>query len=191
MNLSNNETVEKLVRACIKGDAKSQKMLYETFYGKMLAVCLRYANDSNEAQDILHDGFIKVFINLKKFKNKGSLEGWIRRIIVNNAIDYVRSKKIFFVDETEHNISETEEYEDTLQEAELTKIKAEIIIKLIQKLSPAYQTVFNMYVIDDYSHKEIAEILNINIGTSKSNYFKAKQKLKEYYLEYIKTHDIE
>ncbi len=191
MNLSNKENVDKLVKACIKGDKKSQQMLYETFYGKMLAVCLRYANDTNEAQDILHDGFIKVFINLKKFKNKGSLEGWIRRIIVNNAIDHVRNKKIFFIDETEHNISETLEDEDLLQDIETIKIKAEVIIKLIQKLTPAYQTVFNMYVIDEYTHKEIAEILNINIGTSKSNYFKAKQKIKEYYLEYIKTHDIE
>ncbi len=157
----------------------------------MLAVCMRYANDTNQAQDIFHDGFIKVFLNLKKFKNTGSLEGWIRRIIVNNAIDYVRSKKVFFVDETNRNISETIEDENQIQNIEFTKIKAEIIIKLIQKLTPAYQTVFNMYVIDEYTHKQIAEILNINIGTSKSNYFKAKQKIKEYYLEYIKTHNIE
>ncbi len=191
MNLSNKENVDKLVKDCIKGKQKSQKMLYETFYGKMLAVCMRYANDTNEAQDILHDGFIKVFLNLKKFKNKGSLEGWIRRIIINNAIDYIRNKKIFFVDETEYNISETVQDEEYLQNIEFTKVKAEIIIKLIQKLTPAYKTVFNMYVIDEYTHKEIAEKLNISIGTSKSNYFKAKQKIKEFYLNYIKNNNIE
>lgn len=191
MNLSDKENVDKLIKACIKGDQKSQKLLYEAFYGKMLSVCMRYANDINQAKDILHDGFIKVFINLKKFKNKGSLEGWIRRIIVNNAIDNVRRKKLFFVDETDYNISETIDDENLLNEIQTTKIKAEIIIKLIQKLSPAYQTVFNMYVIDEYTHKEIAEKLNINIGTSKSNYFKAKKKLINYYLEYIKNNNIE
>lgn len=191
MNLSDKENVDKLIKACIKGDQKSQKLLYEAFYGKMLSVCMRYANDINQAKDILHDGFIKVFINLKKFKNKGSLEGWIRRIIVNNAIDNVRRKKLFFVDETDYNISETIDDENLLNEIQTTKIKAEIIIKLIQKLSPAYQTVFNMYVIDEYTHKEIAEKLNINIGTSKSNYFKAKKKLINYYLEYIKKNNIE
>ena len=146
---------------------------------------MRYATDYSEAQDILHEGFIKVFAKLKSFKNEGSFEGWIRRIIVNSAIDYVRAKKKLTFDSEEKSIIDNIKDEDeVLIEAEnLSKIKAELIIELIQKLSPAYKTVFNLYVMEGYSHKQVAEELGISEGTSKSNLAKAKQKLRELFEE--------
>ncbi len=191
MNLSNKDNIEKLIKACAKGDRKGQKILYEAYYSKMLSVCVRYSSDINEAQDLLHDGFIKVFESIKGFKSKGSLEGWIRRIIVNNAIDYVRSRKIFYVENNDYIFNATEDKINELHDKEISDIKAQILIDMLQKLSPAYRTVFNLYIIEDYSHKEIAEALNINIGTSKSNLAKAKMKLREFYFEYIKNKDIE
>ncbi len=185
IDFSNNANIEKLIKACIRGEKKYQKILYQSFYGKMLAVCMRYAADINEAQDILHDGYIKVFNKLKSFEYKGSFEGWIRRIIVNNAIDYVRNKRDFVISISDDNtFNNLKDNSFDNNDEQLIKMKAEIIIKLIQKLSPAYRTVFNMYVIEEYSHKEIAEELNISIGTSKSNFAKAKLKLKLLFEQY-------
>ena len=191
MDLSNKDNIEKLVKACVKGDRKGQQILYEAYYSKMLSVCVRYSRDINEAQDLLHDGFIKVFASLRGFKNKGSLEGWIRRIIVNNAIDYVRAKRIFYVESDDYVFNGSEDNINESYDKEMVDIKAKILIEMIQQLSPAYRTVFNLYVIENYSHKEIAEALNINIGTSKSNLAKAKMKLRSLYFNYIKNKDIE
>jgi RNA polymerase sigma factor (sigma-70 family) len=193
MNLANREEVEKLIEACIRGDRKSQQQLYQAYYGKMLVVCMRYASNKEEAQDFLHDGFIKVFAKLESFKNEGSLEGWIRRIIVNNTIDSVRKKReaLFVYQEDTHllNLSETQADENEAEIIQFQNLQAEVILKLVQKLTPAYRTVFNMYVIEDYSHKEIAEALNISVGSSKSNLAKAKMKIKELFKNYI--HGIE
>jgi RNA polymerase sigma factor (sigma-70 family) len=182
VELTNKDEVEKLVKACIKGDRKSQNILYKTFYSKMLGICMRYANNHSEAQDLFHDGFIKVFSKLKSFENKGSLEGWIRRIIVNNAVDYVRTKSfhIEYDDDSKLGGLQEEEVKDFDFDPEKDlKLKAELLLELIQELAPAYRTVFNLFVIDQYSHKEIAEKLNITVGTSKSNLSKAKLKLRE------------
>lgn len=185
VDFSNTASVERIIKGCIKGEKKYQKILYQSFYGKMLAVCMRYATDRNEAQDILHDGYIKVFSKLSGYEYKGSFEGWIRRIIVNNAIDFIRNKKDFIVNINEDtNIENIDDDSVDIEENKISQMKAEIIIELIQKLSPAYRTVFNMYVIEEYSHKEIAEELNISIGTSKSNLAKAKIKLQKLFEEY-------
>ena len=190
MDLADRGQVAQLIEECNNGDRKSQQILYQAFYGKMLVVCMRYANDRDEAKDILHDGFIKVFNKLVSFKNEGSLEGWIRRIMVNNSIDHVRRKREIFYSTADDYTLEKALLEADKEDTELfLKAKAEIILNLIQKLSPAYKTVFNMYVIENYTHKEIAEKLGINIGTSKSNLAKAKMKLREYYNEYIDKHE--
>lgn len=183
IDFNDKQEVEKLIKGCIKGDRKKQKLLYQSLYGKMLGVCIRYSRDIEEAKDILHDGFIKVFTKLEKFEYKGSFEGWIRRIMVNNAIDYVRNRRDFLIeDDLSLKTNKIREEEDDEKEyQELVQLKASKIIELIQQLSPAYRTVFNMYVVENYSHKEIAEELNISIGTSKSNLAKAKMKLKELY----------
>ncbi|MEI7595191.1 MAG: RNA polymerase sigma factor [Bacteroidota bacterium] len=186
MNLTDKETAGKLIKSCQNGDKRGQQKLYQSFYGKMLNVCFRYAEDMDEAKDILQEGFIKVFASLNGFENKGSLEGWIRKIIVHTAIDYVRKKREVFVDITDYSVQNEVSIADTSDElSDYAKLRAEIILNLIQKLSPAYKTVFNLYVIEEYSHKEIAELLNISEGTSKSNYAKAKLNLKKLFDDHI------
>jgi RNA polymerase sigma factor (sigma-70 family) len=190
MDLSNKAVVDRLIQDCIKGDRKSQQFLYKTYYGKMLVVCYRYAGTKEEAKDVLHDGFIKVFQKLKSFKNEGSFEGWIRRIMVNNAIDHIRKKKELLTFEGDSSLELLKnKLSDDNDDEMFVKAQAEILIRLIQKLSPAYRTVFNLFVIEDHSHKDIAEELGISVGTSKSNLAKAKQRLRDLYLDYI--HDKE
>lgn len=193
MNLADRDDVKELIDGCIKGDRKSQQALYQNHYGKMLGVCMRYASNKEEAQDFLHDGFLKVFAKLSSFKNEGSLEGWIRRIIVNNTIDSIRKKKetVFtYEDESQLiNLSDSIEEENEMETQRFQTIKADVVTSLIQKLTPGYKAVFNMYVIENYSHKEIAEMLNISIGSSKSNLAKAKLKLRELFKNYF--HDPE
>lgn len=185
MMLSNVEDLKKIVDGCARGDVKYQHILYKETYGKMLGICLRYAEDKDEAKDFLHDGYIKVFEKIRYFKQSGSFEGWIRKIIVNNTIDILRRKKrMAFVSDSENDLMKLkEDSEDDLIKLNTINTNAELIINLIQELSPAYKTVFNLYVIEEYSHKEIAEMLNISIGTSKSNLAKAKSKLKTMFIE--------
>lgn len=185
MDLSKPEDVKTIVEGCIKGDRNSQQMLYKATYGKMLGMCMRYARDIDEAKDFLHDGFIKVFEKIKHFKHTGSIEGWIRRIIVNNTIDQIRkNKKMSFNSDSDYTILNlTDNSSEDLEKLGNINISAARIIELIQELSPAYKTVFNLYVIEEYPHKEIAEMLNISIGTSKSNLAKAKGKLRNLYIE--------
>lgn len=185
MDLNNRDNAEKIVNGCIKGDSKCQQVLYESLYRRMLGVCLRYASGTEEAKDLLHDGFIKVFEKLKYFKHSGSLEGWIRRIIVNNAIDHLRKHRHEFLEyEGENKFERLEDSsDDDINEMKLANLKAERIIGLIQNLSPAYKAVFNLYVIEEYPHKEIAEMLGVSVGTSKSNLAKAKFRLKQMYLD--------
>jgi RNA polymerase sigma-70 factor (ECF subfamily) len=147
----------------------------------MMGVSYRYVSSQEEAKDILQDAFIKVFGRIDSFKKEGSLEGWIRRIMVNTAIDQIRkNKRDPFSIEDDARIQNLEEeipfdVEETNME---TSIQAEKAIKAISQLSPAYKTVFNLYVIEGYTHKEIAEYLGVSEGTSKSNLAKAKQKLR-------------
>ena len=185
MDLSNREEVNLIVEGCIKGDRHYQHLLYKATYGKMLGLCMRYATDRDEAKDFLHDGFIKVFEKIVNFKHTGSIEGWIRKIIVNNTIDCIRKKnKMSFSSDSEIAFNQLhDDSDDNLETLKIKNLNAERIIELIQELSPAYKTVFNLYVIEDYSHKEIAEMLNISIGTSKSNLAKAKGKLKQLFIE--------
>ncbi|MBN2670009.1 MAG: sigma-70 family RNA polymerase sigma factor [Bacteroidales bacterium] len=182
MNLSDPKDIKEVIDGCIKGNRKYQEILHKSFYSKMLVACLRYASHRAEAEDLLHDGFIKVYQKLSHYNYQGSFEGWIRRIIVNNSIDYLRKKKEFTIDfdgENEYLLNKYDDHEDVHEEIRLTNYKAQQIIEAIQQLTPAYKAVFNMYVLEDLSHKEIAEELGISIGTSKSNLSKAKVKIKE------------
>lgn len=146
----------------------------------MMVVCTRYAKDSDEAQDILQDAFVKVFDNLEKYEITGSIEGWVRRIFVNTAIDYYRKYKNKFNLEEEGNIEDESSFYNELEENDsiYSKIKPTDIMEAMETLSPAYKLVFNLYAIENYTHQEVAEILNISSGTSKSNYAKAKAKIK-------------
>jgi len=146
----------------------------------MLVVCSRYARDRDEAQDILQDAFVKVFDNLEKYKITGSIEGWVRRIFVNTAIDHYRKYKNKFNLEEEGNIEDENSFYNELEENDsiYSKIKPTDIMEAMETLSPAYKLVFNLYAIENYTHQEVAEILEISPGTSKSNYAKAKAKIK-------------
>ena len=169
-----NET--DIIKGCLKNDRTSQKALYEQFYSKMLGVCLRYSKSSDEAKDILHEGFMKVYKNLHLYEPHRPLEVWIKKIMINTAIDHYRKnkKEPYHVD-----IDQAYTESDPSHISAIHQISAEEIIKLVQELSPAYRTVFNLYVIEGYSHNEIAEMLGINVGTSKSNLAKARQRLQE------------
>jgi RNA polymerase sigma factor (sigma-70 family) len=176
-----------LISGCIKQDRSCQKVLYEKFHGKMLGVCLRYAKNRDEAKDILNEGFLKIFSNLRTFTSNGSFEGWVRRIIVNTAIDHLRKNRheyliVNTVYANQVGISKVDEMdEDDI----FRNIRQEDIIQAIQELSPAYRTVFNLYVMEEFTHKEIAEKLDISEGTSKSNLSKAKFNLKKNLAHFI------
>lgn len=170
---------ELIIQGCIDGDRRSQQALYEHFYGKMMVVCMRYAKDQDEALDMFQEAFIKVFNNLHKFGDKGSFEGWVRRIMVNTSIDHIRKNKkhnqMVELDDGHGSIQEEEDESDAL----LENINFQDMLALVQDLSPAYKSVFNLYIVDGYTHKEIAEMLEISVGTSKSNLAKAKINLRK------------
>lgn len=174
-----------LIDGCLREERRAQQRVYELFYGKMMAVCLRYTKNTDQAKDILQDGFIKVFRSVEKFNRAGSFEGWIRRIMVNTAIDHFRrSKNSYLLLGEERSIEDFGDHdeEDTLADdagEDILDLKPADIINAMQKLTPAYRTVFNLYVFEELTHKEIADLLGINIGTSKSNLAKAKHNLKK------------
>ena len=171
-----------LIRGCMESDRRMQEELYRRFSPRMYAVCLRYAGNAEEAEDILQEGFIKVFKKLDSFRNEGSFEGWIRRIFVNTAIEHFRRKKYLLpVTEKEENTIEGK-YTSVLDE-----LGAKDIMALVQQLSPGYRTVFNMYVVEGYTHKEIADQLGISEGTSKSQLSRAKVILQDMVRTFIDT----
>jgi len=163
-----------LIEGCIKGDRKMQYELYQRFAPKMYGVCLRYAANAEEAEDMLQEGFVKVFRKLDSFRSEGSFEGWVRRIFVNTAIEHFRRKNYL------QPITEREEA--TVEGSYLSvldNLAERDIIGLVQQLSPGYRTVFNMYVIEGYTHREIADALGISEGTSKSQLSRAKLILQD------------
>lgn len=186
MDLSDQDVVKEVVKACARGDAKYQKLLYKKMYSPMMAVCYRYAGRPEDAKDLFQEGFIKVFKKIDRFNFKGSLEGWIRRIMVNNAIDYYRkNKNKFAMSETLVKAEQIPEESD--EEMFFEDISSRDLLDCVQQLTPMYRAVFNLYVLDDYTHAEIAEELSISEGTSKSNLSKAKRNLKKMVIEKIKN----
>jgi RNA polymerase sigma factor (sigma-70 family) len=185
-------TDNELIAGCIRQERPCQEALYKRFYGKMMGVCLRYAKNRDEARDMLQEGFIKVFGSIRNFAGKGSFEGWVRRIIVNTAVDHLRKNKheymiVSTVYAREGDIPDPAEEMD--EEDAIMNLSEEEILATVQKLSPAYRTVFNLYVLENFSHKEIAEQLNISEGTSKSNLAKARYQLKKNLFNQIKQAD--
>lgn len=191
MNDLNDDSVLNLVEGCKRNDRASQKMLYEHFYAFSMRICQRYASDPDEAIEIMNDGFMKVFTKISKFNSNLSLVGWIRRIMVNTAIDYYRKNKKYRLNSNIEDVDETKLLIEPTGNPVLSRMAYEDLIKLVQKLSPAYRAVFNMYVVDGYNHKEIAEKLKITEGASKSNLSKARERMKRllkifYHEEYAK-----
>ena len=167
-------TDKQIIEGCMRNDPAFQQRLYNMLSAKMFAVCLRYANEYNSAQDLLQEGFIKVFRNIEKFRGEGSFEGWVRRIFVNTAIEHYRKQvNMYAIHDTE---VKAYEYFDNNA---LENLKREDIVKSIQKLSDGYRTVFNLYVVEGYSHKEIGDMLGISEGTSKSQLARARYLLQK------------
>ena len=173
LNLHHQE--KDYITACINKERWAQKKLYEEHYSKMMAVCLRYSNNRDDALDIMHDGFIKVYNNISKYQPGTSLSAWIHRIMVNTSIDFYRKairRRTEDID-TAYDLS-------TSDADAISQCSEKEILKAVQTLSPAYRAVFNLYVIEGYSHKEIAKQLNITESTSRSNLVKARMKLKAF-----------
>lgn len=177
LQLSNQgEAEEQLIQLCLKNDRKAQKNLYDRYSRKMMGVCLRYAGDTELAKDMLQDGFIRVFTNLTAFQNSGSFEGWMRRIIVNTCLEHLRKNDIL------QNAEDLDQPFSTVYDSEYSvveELSAQDLMKIIGELPDGFRIVFNMYVIEGYSHKEIGEVLNITESTSRSQLTRAKQLLQK------------
>ena len=173
-------TDQDLIKKCIDNNPKAQKELYDRFASKMMGVSYRYANNQEEAKDILQDAFIKVFGRIGSFKKEGSLEGWIRRIVVNAALDNIRKRK-----KDKQNVSLTEaEHLASNKDYIIENLSAEDLLQMLKTIPIGYRTVFNLYAIEGYSHKEIADSLGITENTSKSQYSRAKAFLRNLLEQY-------
>jgi RNA polymerase sigma factor (sigma-70 family) len=162
---------QKLIEECLKGHSIAQEKLFKKFYGIMLGICIRYTNNRNEAKEVLQEGFIKVFNYLHTFKYDGSLSGWMKRIMVNTAIDKYRKR---IAEPISFDIPDNASVEDDI----VSTLNKNDLLECVNLLPAGYKAVFNLFVIEGYSHKEIAEKLGINEGTSKSQLVKAKIHLK-------------
>jgi RNA polymerase sigma-70 factor (ECF subfamily) len=168
------EDFKPIISDCIAGNQKAMAKLYHLFAPKMFGVCLRYAKDTTEAEDNLQDGFIKVFNSLKTFRHDGSLEGWIRRIMVNVSLEKIRKQHWLYP------VEDVSVYDSiNLSDDVIAKISANDLMKIVQELPPRYRLVFNLYVIEGFSHQEIAQEMKITQGTSKSNLARAREILKK------------
>ena len=166
--------LEILIKDCVAGKRKAQKKLYNLYSNDMFGVCLYYSKDYTEAEDTLHEGFMKIFQKIEQYKFKGSLAGWMRRVMINTALEKFRKQNPLYA-----LGDEFENHEDIQHENVISDLSAQDLIKLIRELTPKYRMVFNLYAIEGYSHKEIAEMLEISEGTSKSNLARARYILQK------------
>ena len=177
-------SLDQLIESCKINDTKAQSELYKLFSSKLFAVCLKYSRNYAEAEDNLQDAFITIFKKIDQYKNKGSFEGWLKRVTINTVLQQYRKEKVFeivnenIIDDVEIDIDED-------------AISIDYLLKIIQELPDRYRLVFNLYVLDGYSHKDIADMLDINIGTSKSNLARARQILKQTIEEYKVAHSLQ
>jgi RNA polymerase sigma factor (sigma-70 family) len=178
MFLEHKYTIKDLVKRCSAGERKAQELLYKQFAAKMLGVCLRYATDKMEAEDMLQNGFIRVFQKINDYRGDGAFEGWVRRIMVHSSIEYYRKhhKMMQMVEVAEGN-------EPSVNAIALANLDAKDLMVLIQQLAPGYRLVFNLYAIEGYSHKEIGELIGVTEGASKSQLSRARAILKEQILK--------
>jgi len=173
--LSTNATDIELINGCINNNRRAQEHLYKKFYGPMASICLRYTRNHEDAIEVLHNGFLKVFKNIHTYDvSRASLYTWIRTIIINSAIDFVRQRGKF------HTNIELEKVEEPAIDADaIQRMSAHEVLQLVQQLSPATQTVFNLYVVEGYNHREIANLLGISEGTSKWHLSEARKQLQK------------
>ena len=177
-------TLKKLIHQCKQQDIKAQEKLYRLYSGKLFTLCLKYSGSYQEAEDNLQDGFLKIFEKIAQYNGKGSFEGWMTRIMINTALKKYHQRAFFL---TSIDEEQTEQPEVEVDE-EL--IPVDFLIKIIQELPESYRLVFNLYAMDGYSHKEIAEMLRISVGTSKSNLARARLKLKQRIDEHLNPNSV-
>ncbi|MGN6177762.1 MAG: RNA polymerase sigma factor [Mucilaginibacter sp.] len=174
MFLEHKYTTEELIKRCRAGERKAQELLYKQLASKMMGVCMGYATDRMEAEDMLQNGFIRVFQKLNDYRGEGAFEGWVRRIMVHSSIEYYRKHhkmmQAVVMDEVD---------EPSVNPLAAAKLDAKDLMALIQQLAPGYRIVFNLYAIEGYSHREIGEIVGITEGASKSQLSRARTILKE------------
>jgi len=182
-NNLNTDDMDDVIKGCLNNNRRSQKALFDTYSGKLMAISYRYMGNQEDANEVLQEGFIKIFNSLDTYTPSVNIFYWMKRIIINLAIDKLRRQQrdrktiSSNQDDTFVTVDHDEIYNfDSLQQQQIT---ARILAQAVSQLSPAYRSVFNLYVVEDHTHAEIAEILGISEGTSKSNYFKAKAKLKK------------
>lgn len=171
-------SLNQLIENCKINDTKAQGELYKLFSSKLFSICLKYSRNYAEAEDNLQDAFLTIFNKIGQYKHKGSFEGWIKRITVNTVLQRYRNDKVFDI-VNENNIED-----EIIEVDDDENFSLDFLLQIIQKLPDRYRLVFNLYVLDGYSHKDIAEMLNINVGTSKSNLARARQILKQNIKDY-------
>jgi RNA polymerase sigma-70 factor (ECF subfamily) len=163
--------IKKIISGCLKGNRRDQELLYRRHSAKLYAVCLQYSGNDEEARDILQEGFIKIFENLVHYKHEGSFEGWMRRIVVNTALERYRNRyNLYRVDD----IDQIPELDAEPDNEDYSGLEVVDLLSIIRELPPKYRMVFNLYAIEGYSHKEISKMVNISEGTSKSNLSRAR-----------------
>jgi RNA polymerase sigma-70 factor (ECF subfamily) len=172
---------DKIIAGCRRGDGHSQEELYRLLAPGMYGLCLKYAGDRDEAKDILQEGFIKVFRKIDQYGGKGSFEGWVRRIMINTALEKFRNNSVLYPLEERMNSIEENDAGNVVDQ-----LSAEDLLALVQQLTPQYRMVFNLYAIEGYTHKEISGMMGITEGTSKSNLSRARtilqEKIRELYM---------
>ncbi|MAO09421.1 MAG: RNA polymerase subunit sigma-70 [Flavobacteriaceae bacterium] len=165
-------TLDELILKCKKQDSKAQGALYKRYSGILFSICLRYSPNKTEAEDNLQDAFLTIFKKIEQYKGKGSFEGWIKRITVNTVLQKYRKQRVYSIEDE----AQIEEEDNVTVDTETVPL--DFLLKIIQELPDQYRLVFTLYVLDDYSHKEIAKMLGISDGTSKSNLARARGILK-------------
>ncbi len=164
--------LKELIHQCKKKDRKAQEQLYRIYAAKLFGLCLKYSDNRQQAEDNLQDGFVTIFEKISQYKNTGSFEGWMKRIVINTALQKHRQQKLYGINnETQLQEEETE--------VETDDLSVDYLLECVQSLPERYRQVFNLYVMDGYSHKEISTLLDISEGTSKSNLARARKSLKE------------
>jgi RNA polymerase sigma-70 factor (ECF subfamily) len=175
--------MEDIIKECLNNDRKSQKILFDTYAGRLMAISYRYMGNEEEANEVLQEGFIKIFNKLPTYDFRVDVWFWMKRVIINTALDKLRYRKKDrkTISSGDDNLFKTTDHDEIhdFESDQNQQVSAQLITEAISKLSPMYRMVFNLYVIEDYSHAEVAKELGISEGTSKSNLFKAKAKLRK------------
>jgi len=176
------ETLNEIIKGCKAGKVKDQERLFNLYSEEMFGVCLYYSHDHSEAEDLLHEGFLKIFQHIDTYRYQGSFEGWIRRIMVNTSLERFRKERhLYPLSEVENTV------EDVMEENIIGQISTRELVRMIQDLSPRYRMVFNLYAVEGYSHKEISTMLGITEGTSKSNLARARAILQRNVRQFFQT----